>query len=344
MHIEQLDLLDDIRLKAVVALLAAAHAEDFPLSPRFCPDWEAARIRYPAPGSRCEWWLAAEGADGVLMLEFPERDNVTTAFAALTVHPRARRRGIGTAFAEVARTRVNANARTLLIAESVMGGAADRMLRRYGASPGLPYHRQRLAIDTGAAEAWQPLFDEALPHSAGYTVLRWRDDVPERFIDGMAYLNARMSTDAPLEWGPELWDGDRIRERDKAVAAWGTRCYTTAAVHNLTGHLVGYSTLAYAPDDPTHAQQWNTIVEPLHRGHRLGTIIKVANLRFALEHESATRTVMTTNAESNGPMNAINAALGFVPFDHWAEWQFRQARNATARDLEAVSLSDARRA
>lgn len=337
MHIEQLDLLDDIRVKAVVALLAVAHAEGFPLDPKFCPDWEAARIRFPAPGSRYEWWLASDDVDGllgVLALEFPECDNTTIALAALTVHPRARRRGIGTALAEVARSRADGNARTLLIAESVLGGAADRMLRRHGASPGLPYRRQRLVVDTGAAETWQRLFDEALPHSAGYTVLRWRDDVPERFLDGMAYLNARMSTDAPLdqlEWGPELWDGDRIRERDKAVAAWGTRCYTTAAVHEGTRHLVGYSTLSYTPDDPAHAQQWNTIVEPAHRGHRLGMIIKVANLRFALEHEYATRTVMTTNAESNGPMNAINAALGFVPFDHWAEWQVRLAFNATIR-------------
>ncbi|MQA61670.1 MAG: GNAT family N-acetyltransferase [Actinophytocola sp.] len=331
MHIEQLALSVDIRVKAVVSLLAAAHAEDFPLGPKFCLDWEAAQIRYPAPGSRYEWWLASGGdsaVDAVLMLEFPERDNITTALAALTVQPHARRRGIGTALADVARSRAAANARTLLIAESVLGGAGDRMLRRYGASPGLPYHRQRLAIDAATVDSWQRLSDEALPHAAGYTVLRWRDEAPEQFLDGMAYLNARMSTDAPLdqlEWGPELWDGDRIRERDKAVAAWGTRCYTTAAVHDGTRHLVGYSTLSYTPDDPTHAQQWNTIVEPAHRGHRLGMITKAANLRFALEHEPATRTVMTINAESNGPMNAINAALGFVPFDHWAEWQVRLA-------------------
>ncbi|MGH3432954.1 MAG: GNAT family N-acetyltransferase, partial [Thermocrispum sp.] len=98
-------------------------------------------------------------------------------------------------------------------------------------------------------------------------------------------------------------------------------CYTTAAIHEASGRMAGYTTLAWAQQDPTHAWQWNTIVDAEHRGRRLGVLLKVANQAYAFEREPATRTVFTWNAESNQHMNAINTALGFAPIDRWAESQ-----------------------
>jgi hypothetical protein len=54
-------------------------------------------------------------------------------------------------------------------------------------------------------------------------------------------------------------------------------------------------------------------VAPEHRGHRLGTLIKVANLEFARAQRSELRAIGTCNADSNSHMVAINEAMEFRP-------------------------------
>jgi len=322
MHIERLDTGDRTRVDAVVELLAAAHAHDFPDDPRFCPSWERGRLQHPVPDAEHEWWLA--GRDAVLHLEFPQLDNVTTALGELTVHPSVRRRGVGTALASHARTRAAAAGRKLLIAWSVLGGAAEAFLQHSGYTVGLTEHRQRLGVTAERHASWAAMYEASLPHAAGYSLVQWQDETPDEYAEGLAYLSHRMSTDAPmgeLQWEAESWDAERVRAKDRAMAAWGRRLYTTAAIHDGSGRMAGYTTLAYAEEDPTHAWQWNTIVDEQHRGHRLGTLLKVANHRFTFDREPATRTVFTWNAESNQHMNAINTALGFAPIDRWAESQ-----------------------
>jgi len=94
-------------------------------------------------------------------------------------------------------------------------------------------------------------------------------------------------------------------------------------VHDATGEVAGYTELAFDPCNDAHAWQWDTIVDPAHRGHRIGLVLKIENLRFVLTQEPALRTVSTFNAGSNDHMIAINEALGFRPFDTWCDWQLR---------------------
>jgi len=61
------------------------------------------------------------------------------------------------------------------------------------------------------------------------------------------------------------------------------------------------------------AQQWYTIVDRAHRGHRLGAAVKVANLRQVLAAHPELKEIHTTNAETNATMVGINDRLGFVP-------------------------------
>jgi len=69
------------------------------------------------------------------------------------------------------------------------------------------------------------------------------------------------------------------------------------------------------------AYQWDTLVLPEHRGHRLGLALKVANLRaLQAEHPEVTR-ITTWNAEQNGPMVAVNVELGFEIVERLQEWQ-----------------------
>ena len=68
-----------------------------------------------------------------------------------------------------------------------------------------------------------------------------------------------------------------------------------------------------ARDVRTVAWQWQTIVLPEHRGHRLGMLVKVANLDHLRAHEPAVTVIHTGNADSNAPMLRVNVAMGFVP-------------------------------
>ncbi len=66
---------------------------------------------------------------------------------------------------------------------------------------------------------------------------------------------------------------------------------------------------------PEHAHQDDTLVLRAHRGHRLGSRLKVANLRqlerLPVSDIAARRWLHTYTAQGNAPMQAVNARFGF---------------------------------
>jgi hypothetical protein len=58
-----------------------------------------------------------------------------------------------------------------------------------------------------------------------------------------------------------------------------------------------------------------------HRGHRLGLLLKVANLDQLRRFLPEVRYLNTWNADVNAHMVAINERLGFRPMEGWSEWQ-----------------------
>lgn len=101
----------------------------------------------------------------------------------------------------------------------------------------------------------------------------------------------------------------------------GHRAYSTAARHDATGQIVARTNLALEADDDTHARQRVTIVEPAHRGRRLGLIVKSANHAYIAAHKPALEVIDAWNAEENTHMRAVNALLGFQPVDLWSVFQ-----------------------
>ncbi len=93
------------------------------------------------------------------------------------------------------------------------------------------------------------------------------------------------------------------------------------AVHEPSGQVVAWTLIDLGPSADWHAFQQITIVDPAHRGHRLGLLTKVENLRWVLHHEPALRVIDTWNAAENRHMITINEQLGFRPVDAWTDWQ-----------------------
>ena len=119
--------------------------------------------------------------------------------------------------------------------------------------------------------------------------------------------------DAPtgeVEFEEESLTPEEFRRGEQRFAVAGTTRVSTVAVRG-DHEVVAYTDLIVKADPAERVQQWGTLVHRDHRGHRLGTAVKVANLR-ALQARFPDRTeVVTSNAEVNQHMVDINDRLGF---------------------------------
>nr|MDQ2699153.1 GNAT family N-acetyltransferase [Actinomycetota bacterium] len=68
-------------------------------------------------------------------------------------------------------------------------------------------------------------------------------------------------------------------------------------------------------------QQYITIVLEEHRGHKLGMLLKVANLQHLEQVKPGHPSVTTFNAEENRFMLDVNEAVGFVPIGQESAWR-----------------------
>ena len=133
-----------------------------------------------------------------------------------------------------------------------------------------------------------------------------------------------MSTDEPHgDEGheEEIWDAERLGENDALRVAHGARFLIAVAEHITSGRLVACTELAIGAESPGQAFQMLTVVDPEHRGHRLGLAIKLANLDLLASRAPAVRLVVTGNASVNGPMIAVNDMMGFEVASEGNFWQ-----------------------
>jgi thymidylate synthase (FAD) len=80
---------------------------------------------------------------------------------------------------------------------------------------------------------------------------------------------------------------------------------------------VAFTELVASDGLPERLVQWETFVLAAHRGHRLGTLVKTAVLRRVAAELPQARRVVTTNAEVNGPMIAVNDAWASARTGCW---------------------------
>ena len=182
------------------------------------------------------------------------------------------------------------------------------------------------ALDVPAhAASWDALEREALARAGDdYELLSWTGSCPDEHAGQFAVLMSRMSTDAPtgeLSVDAEQWDVARVRHVEHTWRRAGLVPLVAAARHRSSGELAAYSVLQLTPAKPRLASQDDTLVAARHRGHRLGMLVKIRNLRRLLTEYPAVERVITFNAAENGHMLAINVALGFRPAGYDGEWQ-----------------------
>ncbi|SCE74967.1 Acetyltransferase (GNAT) family protein [Micromonospora viridifaciens] len=312
----------------------AAQAVDEPDLPPLCRRRFEAPLRHPMPGIDTRWSMAR--LDGVpagwIRLYLHTLDNTESASVELVVDPAYRRRGVGRALHEHGLRLLREHGCKRMIGSTVtpLPGKQGRELpgaafaAAVGAQPAIEDVRRRLDVTALDRRQLATLRAEAGAAAAGYRAVRWGDHAPQEYVADVAYLEGRLLVDAPLgdlQWEQEKVDAERIRGRERALDARGARRYSAGAVHEASGRLVAWSFLSLDANTTWHAWQQITIVDPDHRGHRLGLLVKIENLEHALAHEPELRAVDTYNAAENGHMIAINERLGFRPAAGSTDWQ-----------------------
>lgn len=291
-------------------------------------------------------WLGRD-AVGLCSVTLPLRENTYTAGVEVLVSAAHRRQGLGRTLLEHAEAVARERGRTsldgyhevpleaaagkaLLPAKSGAGGLPlDDPAVAFAAAHGYELEQversSRLELPV-AEDLLRRLEDEAWARTADYAITGWDDSCPGELISNYAALKATMSTDVPvagLDWEAEDWDAARVRKEETTLARSGVQSTVTAAVHRPTRELVAYTVLNWRPGVPESIAQQDTLVTSAHRGHRLGMLTKVANLRRAHNRWPSARSVLTWNANENQHMLAINIALGFKPAGYEGEWQKR---------------------
>ena len=269
----------------------------------------------------------------------------SSEFAWFTVEvlPEWRGRGIGTALSNVLETLADTEHRSSRVVYAVSPpGPGERLAAPTGfgsvplANPEVRFllHRgyrleqvergSRLQLPVDPAFLSRKLTEAAARAGQDYAVLSWTGRTPDRWLEDIAWLYTRMSTDAPtagLEEPEEVWSVERLRSEQDAYAAGPGRTLVTAALHRPSGRLAGFTELS-VPGDPSRAvTQEDTLVLREHRGHRLGMLMKLANLRQLATEHPRHPAVTTFNAEENRYMLAVNEALGFVPMGYEGAWR-----------------------
>lgn len=229
---------DDEAIRQWYELRCAVVRADLPEDPEPCWIDQLGQFRAPWPGEDETVWLARRDGTvvGGCVLTLPTRDNLDNALVDILVAPGHRRRGIGRTLLEHLSAAASRHGRVRLIAMAAEPFGASSPGAAFaavgGAQRALVDTRRRLDLAAVAPAMVERLRADALARSDGYSVVQWLDSTPERWLDDLAYLTGRMLADAPLDdlrLEPEVYDAERIRERDASSRARGHHTVSTGA-------------------------------------------------------------------------------------------------------------------
>lgn len=273
----------------------------------------------------------------------------TNCWLAVGVRPDRQRRGIGTLLADhlegLARAEGRTQRKTYAVSRQVGPATGPGFVPAPTGSGAVPEDEAGVRFLTGRgwhfgqvnrisrlglpadASVVRALHERAAS-AAGpeYRVHTWTDRTPDVWLDGVALLHTRMSTDAPsgdMAEPEDVWTADRVRQSEEQLADGPHTMLTVAVEHVPSTTLAGFSQLKVPHDASRAVMQWDTLVLREHRGHRLGWLLKVVGIETVERDFPGRPSIITFNAEENRPMLDVNEAVGFVGVGSEGIWEQR---------------------
>ncbi|MFG3341545.1 GNAT family N-acetyltransferase [Glycomyces sp. NPDC048151] len=336
MEIIELDTDDGDLVSGFFDVMTATHAADHPENPAPHRANFIAGLSYPPPDEDEAHFAAVEDGKvvGILGIGLPNRANLHFGWAWINVHPDHRRRGIGSALADHFIAYARERGRTELTLDTHMsweGGherskAGQLFAEKHGFKLALTWINRRCYVDALDEATEQSLLEKAQAAAGDdYEIISWIGRTPEELVETMARIDSTILAEVPLgdlELEPETIDVELKNARADRNEAMGMNIVQTVARDRASGEVVA-NTAVFIHDDGEfpHAYQGITIVDKDHRGHRLGLLLKIVNLRLVRENFPHIRAIWTDNADVNAPMIDINVTLGYEIVDAGGEFQ-----------------------
>lgn len=273
----------------------------------------------------------------------PTHETADTCWQEIKVLPEFRGRGIGTALADLMERFAREQGKSKILTWTVSPPGPGPRLDAPTGSGSLPADnvevrfllargfrleqvvrssRLSLPVEPARLAEWRSTAEERA--GSDYRVHHWVDRAPERWREELARLFTRMSTDAPsagMEEPEDPWSVERLLDEEERRAASPRRLLTAAVEHVASGRLAGYTELAVPDDVARTVDQEDTLVVREHRGHRLGMLLKVANIAELERRFPGHPAIVTFNAEENRFMLDVNESVGFVPVAFEGAWR-----------------------
>lgn len=320
--IARLDPFDDDACAAAYAVLRASSDHERSWNDHDSYEPTVAGWRFDDSTARTEMWAARDGETvvGIGQVEFALLDNVDKMWFQVHVAPDRRHEGVGTMLVDHLEGRAREEGRREMLTESLVprdatgGHPYEQFATAAGFSLASTDKVRHLDLPV-AQERLDALADAARPRWAdAYRLETHVDGLPEALVAGYCRVSNQLGVDAPtgdVDFEEESLSPELYQQYLELEHTQGRTRVTTVAVEADTGAVVAYTDLALPSGSPTHAWQWGTLVHRSHRGHRLGTAIKVENLRRLQQDHPERTIVITGNDETNSWMVDINEALGF---------------------------------
>lgn len=268
-------------------------------------------------------------------------DDMDSAWVSVAVSPEFRGQGIGTALAEtVEGIAADAGKVKVLAYAGIQDVPGERIPSPTGFGS-IPTDSRDVRFLQARGYSFEqverisrlplplPGLDELLASAIAasgddYRLHSWVGRAPAHWHEDIAVLATRMSTDAPsagLEEPEDVWTVERVEASIERDALSPRTRLETVVEHVPSGRLVGLTVLSVPAQQQRSVDQYATLVLREHRGHRLGMLMKVANLAFLQQSQPGHPSVITFNAEENRHMLSVNESLGFEPIGYESAWR-----------------------
>lgn len=309
---------DETAVALVTDMFNAVNAVDDPEEPPALPELVAGDLKYGwdlEPGERYLYY--PEGASepvGSIRLNMPTRDNLHLITVGAMVHPDHRRQGHGTAMAAELLRRAREKGRFTIWAGCANGDpAAEALLKRFGFSYA-SHDARRLQYPAELDhDQLGKLYDEAEQKAADYELVRSMAPTDDAMLEQLIEVTAAIN-DAPmgdLDFEDEKFDLQRLKDFETAARGKGEKLYRVSARNKHTGAIGGHTVMMVQPRQPAYGWQYDTAVHRDHRGHRLGTLVKLEMMRWLAEAEPQLERIETWNNADNSYMINANEAIGY---------------------------------
>ena len=324
--LEQIDPRNEAALRAWWEVGHAATA-DRPGKP--WPLWEQSRVALPAhnPERGITVLGAIDGREmvGAGLLTRSLQENLHSATAFAYTRPDRTREGIGRRLVEELEVVAAGDGRTTIQSEAYLrpggSGAPEAFAQAMGYDVASRESIKELAL--GDYRARRDALAATAPVPDGYRVLTFDTVCPEEHLESFGTLLGMLLAEVPLgdlELEDSVWTPERLRAAEQRQVDIGRHVLTAMALAP-DGGVAGVSDVRIDDTDSRHGQVGITIVDPDHRGHRLGLALKLATHDLAVTTYADLAVLDTSNAEVNTHMNAVNEALGYRTIETLLELQ-----------------------